>query len=124
MFMDGTNTAGANSSDWVEFDWFYDSAPHRFIGGMANIARDLLGDPVAGTDSMMFPGMIFRVRTGPDTATGGPGVPASADHESYGFQMASIEFSSLRRALYASRSRWHPNCASAGVRQLVADRLR
>ncbi|MFO0711672.1 MAG: hypothetical protein U0353_17600 [Sandaracinus sp.] len=81
-------------ADHVTLGWF-GATPATLFGNPGGPAHGDWPMPVTttvyetGTNSLMFPGMVFRVVTGPDVPASSP--PATtADTESWGFQSTSI----------------------------------
>ena len=87
--MNSISVAGPSGSsfDRVELQWFY-GTPTSLTG---NYGGSTVGLPVAasGTNSLMWPGMVFQVRTSADL----PGSASSAtlDRESWGFITQQLE---------------------------------
>lgn len=75
-------TAGGTSGDRLELDWFYASTPNQ----ITNTTSAITLPPPTGTDSLMFPGSILRVVTGPDSVRSA----STPEHESWGFLTQSI----------------------------------
>lgn len=85
--MDSTSVGGT-LGDRFELDWATDPPPPtpNFLSTIAPGTASLTGPVAAGTNSLQFPGMIMRVRTGADAARF-----SGVDHESFGFAVDFIE---------------------------------
>lgn len=90
MQMDSTQTAGVGSGDRIVWDWFYEPSPQEWTGSWSAIGPAAF----AGADSLMFPGTVLRVVTGPDSGlipnayvTPYDTVP---EHESWGFETSNL----------------------------------
>lgn len=85
MDLGGDGTA----QDRLYFDWFYASAPQYITGHSFGSTNTILAiPPASGSDSLMFPGTVFRVSTSRSAARQPGG--ATPEHESWGFVMSEI----------------------------------